>query len=108
ITIRPAGEGCSAFPFGPQDIVLQPIVFEPGAVITYSASIAPVTEGSDLVFSDSATGNLQFEYYVEGVSALAGTDYVDPNSTSSTHWAALGSNGHVAFRTFGNSVAQTT
>ncbi|MFT3920976.1 MAG: hypothetical protein QM778_00430 [Myxococcales bacterium] len=60
----------------------------------------PATEGSDVVLCVSGDVAMDYEYYVEDMSAIAGVDYIDPNYTSSSSWAAVGSGGLITFQTF--------
>ena len=69
-----------------------------GGAVFFIATVAAVTEGSDVVLNTS--GVEQLEYYVEPWSATdsgASRDYTDPQGTSSEAWALVGVNGTVSF-----------
>ena len=67
---------------------------------TVTAVAEPAVEGSDVVLDVGADVALRYEYYVADVSAVQGTDYTDPNNTSSSNWAIISSGGLVTFQTF--------
>jgi RHS repeat-associated protein len=66
---------------------------------SFGASVAAATEGSDVVLTITADEELEFEYWVEDVSASDGSDYT---GASGTVWADPYNDGVVAFPTIPN------
>ena len=88
---------------GGSEVVLEGVIFDEANNATFVAEASPAVEGSPILLTLSPSAFVNFEYWVEDVSAYQSTDYTDPNLTNSLSWAQVPSSWQLEFPTIHSS-----